>query len=318
MLALIESLRDLRQEGAAVRVVMFDEPARQGGQQRDLDMASNLAAAAGKSPQAMMIVLTGNLHSRIELGGGRSSEYQPMGHALAAAVGTDRVVALDVADGGGSAWVCSPQCGAIELTGHDGERPWSIDMDEETRPSGHTGWYRVGSITASPPVRAMTAAESAQMLSALGSPTLSTAMEKTPEPTVLIEIAPTQPLSPAEAKFHGTWQGYDFDQTMKTWSFWIDGRTYRAEGGPSEWYEGQVLIDPRQDPAWIDFTIETCSCAYEGGVSTGIFEWDGDTIVIAAPTPDDPRPTALDPAAPDIMRLVRTQGIDMLLDLTKQ
>ena len=100
---------------------------------------------------------------------------------------------------------------------------------------------------------------------------------------------------------------------MKTWAFWIDGRTFRAEGSGDEWYEGQVLIDPRQDPAWIDFVIDDCSCAYKDGVSTGVFQWDGDSIVIAAPTPDDPRPTSLDKDAPDIMRLVRTAGLDLLL-----
>jgi uncharacterized protein (TIGR03067 family) len=122
------------------------------------------------------------------------------------------------------------------------------------------------------------------------------------------------PLSVAEVKFQGTWQGYDIDQTMKTWAFWIEGRTFRAEGGADEWYEGQVLIDSGKRPGWVDWVIEDCNCAYKGGVSTGVFEFDGDTIVMASPTPDDPRPEALDPTAGDVIRLIRTQGLDLLLN----
>jgi hypothetical protein len=60
--------------------------------------------------------------------------------------------------------------------------------------------------------------------------------------------------------------------------------------------------------------IEDCNCAYKGGVSTGVFEFDGDTIVTSSPTPDDPRPAILDPTSGDVIRLIQAQGLDLLID----
>ena len=313
MAALVEGLRQLRAEGAVVRVVMFDAPARQGGQQRDRDMGRNLAAAARESPGAMMIVLTGNNHSRIRRGSRRNAEYEPMGYVMAREISSENVIALNVAYGGGSAWICGPDCGVIELSGRFADRPWSIEIEESTRPPGHSGWYRVGAITASPPAR-MSDAEAAQVMSRVSPPTASRKVREDTEavnPKALPD-APG-PLFPAELRFQGSWQGYDYSQSHKTWAFWIEGRGFRAEGGPDEWYEGRIKLDTGQDPAWIDFIIDDCACAYKGGVSTGVFEWAGDSILISAPTPDDPRPERFDASGGDVMRLVRVDGIGLVL-----
>jgi hypothetical protein len=132
---------------------------------------------------------------------------------------------------------------------------------------------------------------------------------------VFVPVPPElEPLSSMELKFQGSWQGYDFSHSQKTWAFWIEGRGYRAEGGTDEWYVGRIAIDSERKPAWIDFIIDDCNCAYKGGISTGVFKWDGDSVVISAPTPDDPRAEILDEDSGDVIRLVPAEGLGMLLD----
>ena len=316
MVDLIEGLRQLRARGSAVRVVMFDAPGGQGGQQRDRDMGRNLAAAVEASPGAMTIVLTGNNHSRITPGVGRNSEYEPMGYVLAGEISADHLVALNVTYGRGSAWICTPGgCGVTELSGRFGQNAWSIEIEEATRPAGHSGWYHIGSITASPPAR-MSAAEAARVMAQLrseGAGNGDRSMDLSPPSPPLARPDPSRPLSETELKLQGAWQGWDFNQRFRTWAFWIEGRSFRAEAGPGEWYVGQIVIDTDQDPAWIDFAIEDCNCSFIGSASTGIFEWDGDSLVISAPTPDDPRPQRIVESAGETMRLVPADGIDLLL-----
>ena len=153
MFDLIDGLRAMRREGREVRVALFDAPGSRGGQQRERDMARNLAAIAADSPRAMTIVLTGNMHSRVTRGNARDSEYEPMGYLLARDESVGRVLSLNVAHSGGSAWVCNPNCGVSRFGGGDDQTAWRIEMDEATRPAGHVGWYHVGAITASVPAR---------------------------------------------------------------------------------------------------------------------------------------------------------------------
>ena len=73
MFNLIDGVRRLRLEKLPVRVVMFDAPTAGGGQQRDRNMARNLAEVIAGEPRAMTIVLTGNRHSRTTKGSARNS-----------------------------------------------------------------------------------------------------------------------------------------------------------------------------------------------------------------------------------------------------
>jgi erythromycin esterase-like protein len=63
MLELLEQMRLLRRRGAEVRVLLFDP----GGEAeaRDRGMADRLRACIGNSPQARLLVLTGNVHAMV-------------------------------------------------------------------------------------------------------------------------------------------------------------------------------------------------------------------------------------------------------------
>ncbi len=92
----------------------------------------------------------------------------------------------------------------------------------------------------------------------------------------------TGPLSPLEAKFQGTWKpGY---------TIVIEGRDFCADTQQDEWYEGYIVIRADEEPAHFDFVIEDCACGYKGMSSKGIYHQDGETIVVAAPVPGNPRP----------------------------
>ncbi len=60
MFDLIERMRGLRADGADVSVILFDAP---GGGERDQRMAVALRAAIERKPDAMVLVLTGNVHA---------------------------------------------------------------------------------------------------------------------------------------------------------------------------------------------------------------------------------------------------------------
>jgi hypothetical protein len=139
MLELIDGLRTLRQEALAVSVILFDAPSTGGGQQRERSMARNLADAAGGSPKSVLMVLTGNHHSRITVGAPWDAGYEPMGYLLGREISTANLIALNVAHGGGSAWVSAPDCGIITPQGRHGDPRWAIEIDDATRPAPMTG-----------------------------------------------------------------------------------------------------------------------------------------------------------------------------------
>lgn len=153
MFDLIDGVRELRGEGRDVRMALFDASNARGGQQRDRDMGRNLAAVISGAPRSMVLALLGNQHSRITRGRSRNPEYEPAGYVLGREASTANLISLNVAHGGGTAWICAPDCGILELRGRHGQSVWTIEIDDATRPAGHTGWYHVGTITASPPAR---------------------------------------------------------------------------------------------------------------------------------------------------------------------
>ena len=153
MLELLEGLRRLHAETSKIRVVPFDTGNAGGGQARDRGMGRTMAKAVEGAPEAVAIVLTGNMHSRHTRGRARNADYEPMAWVMKQSIGDRELLSLDVAHGGGSAWICTPECGITDLGGHRGDPRWTIDIDDETRTAGHHGLYHVGSITASPPAR---------------------------------------------------------------------------------------------------------------------------------------------------------------------
>jgi len=90
------------------------------------------------------------------------------------------------------------------------------------------------------------------------------------------------PLSAQELKFQGTWKG--------GYTIVIEGREFCADTQPGEWYEGYIVIRTDEEPAQLDFVILVQSDQPNGNTSRGIFYWDGETVVVRAPTPGKPRP----------------------------
>ncbi len=155
MAKLLEDLRRHTEARRPVRVVCFDQ---QGAADREQAMTDALAGALSKSPRAFTIVLTGNLHARLNRSG-RISD--PMALRLARLRPESRFVALEVEYSGGTAWMCgSGGCGSGRVGGHDlGARP-HLALDQELGSGsprvpapgdGFHGHFYAGEIHASPP-----------------------------------------------------------------------------------------------------------------------------------------------------------------------
>ena len=84
-------------------------------------------APDGGDTEGVTLILTGNLHSRTHRGRPGDLDYEPMGFLLSGILAPGRVVSLDQAHGGGTAWICSPGCGVAQLGGRrQGDRPGRV------------------------------------------------------------------------------------------------------------------------------------------------------------------------------------------------
>ncbi len=117
-------------------------------------MANFLGDIARASPGRLLVVLTGNFHSRVVRGTRQNPNQEPMGWALRDQLEEDRVVALDVAHTGGTAWVCldSGGCGAHAMRPR-GPAGTDITWNDSSEQTSHHGWYHVGALRASRPAR---------------------------------------------------------------------------------------------------------------------------------------------------------------------
>ncbi len=156
-LGLIESLRRDRQAGLPLNLALLDRRERAAGAVRDAIMASRLAEAATASPRDFVVSLTGNLHSSARKGTPWDADYLPMGLVLEGKLPDRRIVSLDVAYTGGTAWNCraaeAESCHPYELKGTpmDGSGGRRIVLDESLKEKGYDGYYAVGNLTSSPP-----------------------------------------------------------------------------------------------------------------------------------------------------------------------
>lgn len=114
MLALLQRLRVLRQAGATISVALIDLAPADYGPGRDAFMAERVASLADSQPDALVIGLTGNFHaSRIE----REQDGKTF-RSLAAILGRERSVSLDLDPVRGRGWFCSNDgCGDHALSG---------------------------------------------------------------------------------------------------------------------------------------------------------------------------------------------------------
>ncbi len=296
MFELIDGVRRLREEGASSRVAMFDASGRGGGRKRDRAMSAHLVETINGAQDAMVIVLTGNAHSRIAVGNRRDPELEPMAYLARRNASYKKFISLNVGHGGGTTWTCNPNCGISQIGGRRGESPWSIEIDDSTRPSGHDGWYRVGNISASEP------AEPRHRVPRDSESVTPAAPPAEAAPSVA--EAETIP-SGKDEKINGRWQAFDFGTTVKTYRMSFDEDGFSAENGSDEWYVGDIEVWPQESPAHIDFKIEDCRCDFKGMTSRGIYYWDDDSLVISARQPGSERPTRFVKTSGDMMRLRR-------------
>lgn len=111
---LIEQARALRGSGRDVEVLAFDvaKGSTRDHHERDRVMAQTLRAAIERSPQAQLIVLTGNVHAMLKRPDYAPPQMQqPMGSFL-----TDLdpyAINIDARDG--EFWACTDRCKALPL-----------------------------------------------------------------------------------------------------------------------------------------------------------------------------------------------------------
>ncbi len=296
MFELIDGLRHLRKERASPRVAMFDASGRGGGRKRDRAMSANLVETINRAQDALVVVLTGNAHSRTSVGNRRDPEFEPMAYLTRRNASYKKFISLNVGHGGGTTWTCNPNCGISQIGGRRGESPWSIEIDDTTRPAGHDGWYRVGHISASEP------AEPRHRIPRPPEPV--TPVPPPTETAPSVAEAETIP-SGEDDKINGRWQAFDFGTTVKTYRMKFDEGGFSAENGSDEWYVGNIEVWPQESPAHIDFNIKDCRCDFKGMTSKGIYYWDGESLVISARAPGSERPTRFVKTSGDMMRLRR-------------
>lgn len=164
MLGLLEGLRGLAGgEGAELRLVLIDRP--EPGNERDRAMAERLAEAMDARPRDLFVVLTGNIHNRLTRGMPWDDQLEPMAYRLRRLRPEARLVSLDMAYPGGTAWVCfgaaPSDCKAQELKGSPAaEGRTGVELAGEAEGEPYSGRYYVGPLTASEPAVASAGGDS--------------------------------------------------------------------------------------------------------------------------------------------------------------
>jgi hypothetical protein len=155
MVRLLDDLRRARRAGRPLRATLLDQAERTTGRERDARMAARLVAAAEAAPDDFVVALTGNLHNRTVPGAPWDAGYEFMGVHVARALPGRKLVSLDVALAGGTAWYCTSaepsSCGPQDLRARDAGDGRRVVLGERPDAHGFHGRYAVGPLTASPP-----------------------------------------------------------------------------------------------------------------------------------------------------------------------
>lgn len=154
MADLLERLRGFRAADQRIEVELFDRSGWSSGQERDRLMAEALSVILATTTSDVVVVLTGNIHSRVATGTPWDETYLPMAHLLAVP-GNRNLVSLDVAHAGGTTWMCTgsepSSCGVRDVRARETQTGLSIELDDDPSTSGHHGRYHVGPLSASWP-----------------------------------------------------------------------------------------------------------------------------------------------------------------------
>ena len=154
MVVLLDRLRLLMVEGRPIEVFLFDVRDQDHLAARDRMMAEVIAARVKAHPDALTMVLAGNVHAQKDKGVPWDPELVPMGWYLADA--GVRVRSLNFSAPAGSAWTCRPdgECGP---SAGPAIRPLpsgstiGIELFEQPLKGGFDGLFATPSLTASPP-----------------------------------------------------------------------------------------------------------------------------------------------------------------------
>ncbi len=151
---MLELCRRLHHEGKRIRVLAIDDSwespqAVARAKSRDQIMADNLLRIRAASPQAILIALAGNVHTRVSKGSPWNDKYIPMGWIVSQSV--KDVASLNVESSGGSAWVITDQgMGVTSMGGRDqGTSPF-VTIDDNSDSAYHGALY-IGPMTAAKP-----------------------------------------------------------------------------------------------------------------------------------------------------------------------
>lgn len=137
-------------------VFSFDVGAdwRGGSNDRDRFMADRIGSVRSQIPDdSYLLVLTGNAHAFGAPGAPWDSDFRSMTVRLRE---RHPVLSLRNRQTGGTAWICTPECGAREINGAaDRRKPGihlePVEMDWSDSPV-HDGVFLVGELTASEPL----------------------------------------------------------------------------------------------------------------------------------------------------------------------
>jgi len=145
MLGLIDAVRRLRQQGAALTLIAFDADAT-GAADRDGTMAERVRAERAGDPAAVLITYTGNIHNMLALPAGLPAGIPA---PMAARLRDLHAVSLDLrAEDGGTAWNCRESCGVQTMTPTTAAERRSR---REERPVLYSAFWPLGPVTASLP-----------------------------------------------------------------------------------------------------------------------------------------------------------------------
>ena len=156
MIQLVRDIKKLRTNGANISIAAFDagRSASQSNRDtsRDFIMAMNLRALLQRNSNALVLALTGNIHSRIVKGVPWNAAFEPMMYYLRDLP----TLSLNVLHKTGSAWVCSnSECGPKAFKGNaecrDIAPHRAVGLALDLLTEGHNGYYYVGKISPSSP-----------------------------------------------------------------------------------------------------------------------------------------------------------------------
>jgi hypothetical protein len=151
MYAMISRLRQLRRGGRPLEVFAFLRDSQDGHNQtpHELAMASAWRDRAARHPDALIVILTGNIHAMKRRA--RGQPYVP----AAALLPPESTLALRTTQPGGAIWACVDRCGPQPWPARGEALPRGVHLGSGDE--AYDGRFSVGRpFTPSPPVAAAT------------------------------------------------------------------------------------------------------------------------------------------------------------------